>query len=154
MIHYHLLCEQDHQFDGWYKDSAAFDKLVKAGLVDCPVCSSSKVRRALMSPAIGKGRDNASPEPPPNRAGSDTAQPLAAGPMPAQMVALLQKMRAEVEKSCDYVGNSFADEARRMHRGEREPRGIYGEASDSDAEALKDEGIDVARLPWVPRADG
>ncbi|MBC9210134.1 DUF1178 family protein, partial [Roseomonas aerophila] len=81
-------------------------------------------------------------------------QQAAAGPIPAQMVALLQRMRAEVEKNCDYVGSGFADEARKMHRGESEFRGIYGEASDTDAEELREEGIDIARLPWVPRADG
>jgi hypothetical protein len=78
----------------------------------------------------------------------------AAGPVPAQVVALLQRMRAEVEKHCDYVGAEFAEEARKMQRGESDLRGIYGEASDADAEALRDEGIEVARIPWVPRADG
>jgi len=63
-------------------------------------------------------------------------------------------MRHEVEKSCDYVGQNFAKEARRIHEGEVEPRGIYGEASEADTEALREDGIDVARLPWVPRADG
>jgi hypothetical protein len=74
--------------------------------------------------------------------------------MPAQLRAILQKLRAEVEKTCDYVGNEFADEARRMHRGDAEPRAIFGEASDTEAEALRDEGIEVGRIPWVPRADG
>jgi hypothetical protein len=67
---------------------------------------------------------------------------------------MLQKIRAEVERNCDYVGPDFADEARRIHRGEIEPRGIYGEASEEQAESLIDEGIEVARIPWVPRADG
>ena len=73
--------------------------------------------------------------------------------MPAQVVALLQRMRAEVEKNCDYVGRDFAEEARKIHRGESERTAIYGEASDADAEALRDEGIEVARIPWVPLAD-
>jgi len=79
---------------------------------------------------------------------------MAAGPMPAQMIAMLQRLRAEVEKSCDYVGKEFAEEARKIHNGEAEVRGIYGEASDAEAEALAEDGIEVARLPWVPRADG
>ncbi|MFC7542689.1 DUF1178 family protein [Siccirubricoccus deserti] len=74
--------------------------------------------------------------------------------MPAQVMALLQRMRSEVEKHCDYVGNEFAEEARKIHRGESDRRGIYGEASDADADALREEGIEVARIPWVPRADG
>jgi hypothetical protein len=156
MIHYQLRCDQDHRFDGWYRDSAAFDKLAKADLVECPVCGTSKVTRALMAPALTKSR------PAPNTAVAvpqaihtePGPQQAAAGPIPAQMVALLQRMRAEVEKNCDYVGSGFADEARKMHRGESEFRGIYGEASDSDAEDLREDGIDIARLPWVARADG
>lgn len=155
MIHYQLRCEQAHEFDGWYRDSAAFEKLVAAQMVECPVCGSDKVARALMAPAIAKPRAPRAEEP-----GTAVALPpppqqqAAAGPIPAQMVALLQKMRAEVEKNCDYVGPGFAEEARKMHKGESEFRGIYGEASDADAEELREEGIDIARLPWVPRADG
>ncbi len=169
MIHYQLRCDQAHEFDGWYKDSAGFEKLVAAELVECPVCGSTKVSRALMAPAIAKTREErAAPVPQPQGqpaaapppqsapvpAGPPAQQQAAAGPIPAQMVALLQRMRAEVEKNCDYVGGDFADEARKMHRGESEFRGIYGEASDTDAEELREEGIDIARLPWVPRADG
>lgn len=153
MIHYQLRCEQAHEFDGWYRDSEAFGKLSAAGMVECPVCGSDKVTRALMAPAIAKARAPRAEEPV-AAAPPAPQQQAAAGPIPAQMVALLQKMRAEVEKNCDYVGPGFAEEARRMHKGETELRGIYGEASDADAEELREEGIDIARLPWVPRADG
>jgi hypothetical protein len=73
--------------------------------------------------------------------------------MPAQLVALLQRLRAEVERNCDHVGPRFAEEARRIHYGEAEARGIYGEATDAEAEELREEGIEVARLPWVPRPE-
>ncbi|MBO1081531.1 DUF1178 family protein [Roseomonas haemaphysalidis] len=154
MIHYQLRCEQAHEFDGWYRDSDAFGKLSAAGMVECPVCGSDKVSRALMAPAIAKARPARTEEPVAAQPQPLPQQQAAAGPIPAQMVALLQKMRAEVEKNCDYVGPGFAEEARRMHKGETEFRGIYGEASDTDAEELREEGIDIARLPWVPRADG
>ncbi len=160
MIHYQLRCTsgaEEHAFDGWYRDSAAFEKLAKAGLVECPVCGGTTVGRALMAPAIPKkGRPSRRAEvpAPPAEAPSAEAPPAATGPMPAQLRAMLQKLRAEVEKTCDYVGDGFAEEARRMQRGELERRGIFGEATDAEAEALKDEGIDVGRIPWVPRADG
>ena len=70
------------------------------------------------------------------------------------MRALLQRLRAEVERNCDYVGGEFAQEARRIHSGESEKRGIYGETSPEEAEALADEGIEIGRIPWLPRADG
>jgi hypothetical protein len=156
MIHYQLRCSQDHGFDGWFKDSTAFDKVAAAGLVDCPVCGDTKVRRDLMAPAIAKPRAEPVPVPakPPAEAEPQPSPTATAGPMPAQLLALLQRMRAEVEKNCDHVGRDFAEEARRMHRGESERRGIYGEASSEEAEALADEGIEVGQIPWVPRADG
>ena len=70
------------------------------------------------------------------------------------MMAVLQRIRAEVEKNCDYVGPDFADQARAMHRGEVEPKAIYGETTDDQAESLAEEGIGVTKIPWVPRADG
>ena len=66
---------------------------------------------------------------------------------------MLQRLRAEVEKHCDYVGAAFPDEARKMHRGESDRRGIYGETTPAEADALAEEGIDIARMPWVPRAE-
>jgi hypothetical protein len=74
--------------------------------------------------------------------------------IPAQVRAMLQKLRAEVEKNCDYVGEGFADEARRIQRGESDRRGIYGEASPEQAESLREDGIEIAHIPWVPRSDG
>jgi hypothetical protein len=159
MIHYDLRCSAGHEFDGWFKDSAAYEKQAKAGFVECPVCGGTEVSKRLMAPAIPKkGRTRVKEAPPAPPAAPPAPPPsgtqAAAGPVPAQVVALLQRMRAEVEKHCDYVGNDFAEEARKMHRGESDRRGIYGEASDADAAALQEEGIEVARLPWVPRADG
>jgi hypothetical protein len=162
MIHYRLRCGAGHEFEGWFQDSAGFDKLAKVGLVECTVCGNTKVEKALMAPAVVSSRKKAKPPaPPPQPQAEAPAAPpqptgprMAAGPMPAQVMAMLQRLRAEVEKNCDYVGKDFAEEARKIHSGEAEARGIYGEASDAEAEALAEDGIDVARLPWVPRADG
>ena len=161
MIHYKLRCAAAHEFEGWFQDSAGFDKLAQAGLVECTVCGSTQVERALMAPAVVSSRKKAKPPAPPSGTAAPEAPPpaptgpqMAAGPIPAQLVAMLQRLRTEVEKSCDYVGKDFAEEARKIHNGEAEARGIYGEASDAEAEALAEDGIDVARLPWVPRADG
>lgn len=156
MIHYQLCCAGDHAFDGWFRDSAAFDAQAKAGLLSCPSCGEANVRRALMAPVVGKQRAAAGPvEVAKAMAAPEPGQAVAAGgSLPDGMRAMLQRMRAEVEKRCDYVGPRFADEARRIHNGEGEARGIYGEATPDEAERLADDGIEVARIPWVPRADG
>ncbi len=159
MIHYQLRCAHQHEFDGWFQGSAAFEKQAKAGLVECPRCGDVKVTRALMAPAVAT-RDAArvpvpaQSAPPPTVAPAAESAVAASGTVPAHIRAMLQRLRSEVEKHCDYVGPSFAEEARRMHRGESERHGIYGETSPAEAEALADEGIEVARMPWVPRADG
>ncbi|MCA3308231.1 MAG: DUF1178 family protein [Roseomonas sp.] len=168
MIRYELRCEQAHEFDGWFKDSAAFDKLAAAGLVECPHCGPAKVAKRLMAPAIpkkGRPARNAKPEalpapvaeaptPPPAPPPAPLALPAAAlAAMPAELRAMLRHMRTEIEKNCDYVGADFAEEARKIHHGEVEARGIFGEATEDEAEALREEGIDIARIPWVPPSD-
>ena len=151
MIHYQLRCSQDHGFDGWFKDSASFDAQAKRGLVACPDCGDTAVNRALMAPALSRPRatvDQSGAEQPGQK------QPEKAAILPDAVRAGLQRLRAEVEKNCDYVGTDFAEEARRIHRGESERTGIYGESTSDQAEALAEEGIQVARIPWLPRADG
>ena len=170
MIHYQLRCANGHEFDGWFKASDAFEAQSARGLLECPDCGNAEIARALMAPSVPrKGNARAAappiaaappPEAPPQRQAGGMPQPvpgqMAVDParMPAQLRAMLQKLRAEVERNCDYVGPGFAEEARRIHRGESDRRGIYGEASPEQADALREDGIEIARIPWVPRADG
>ncbi|WP_207539936.1 DUF1178 family protein [Sabulicella rubraurantiaca] len=162
MIRFALRCAKAHEFESWFKDGGAYDRMATAGLVECPVCGDTKVAKALMTPRIAKtpgvkGRPDpaeATPPPTPAKAPAPAPAPAASGAIPAQVLSMLQRLRAEVEKNCDYVGRDFAEEARRIHNGESENRGIYGEASEEEAEALREEGIGVASLPWVPRSDG
>lgn len=183
MIHYQLRCAGGHDFDGWFADSAAFDTQAKAGFVECPTCGGTDVGKRLMAPAIPKKGSKRQREAAPQAAAAEGSggdadarvQPQApsapgagggmvSGPIPAQLVALLQRMRVEVERNCEYVGPKFAEAARRLHEQQRDAsqgegnaapvRGIYGEATDAEAEALQEDGIEVARIPWVPRADG
>ncbi len=158
MIRYQLRCARGHEFEGWFRSSAGFDGQNTSGLVSCPECGSTEVGRALMAPSIlaGGGREPARGTP----AEAETlahksvaAAPSPSVPVPDAVRALLSRMRDTVERHCDYVGPAFADEARRMHRGDREVRAIYGEATDAEREALADEGVEVTRIPWLPRAD-
>jgi hypothetical protein len=159
MIHYQLRCENGHAFDGWFRDSAAFETQAAAGFVECPTCGSTKVERALMAPAIPKKARpprNARPEAPPEGMRPEAPPvpvPVVAARMPAELRAALAKLRAEIERTCDYVGSDFAEEARKIHRGETEARGIYGETSPEEAEALREEGVEFASVPWVPLSD-
>lgn len=135
MIVFNLKCSADHAFEGWFKDSAAYDKQAAAGAVECPECGDTSVEKALMAPKLGKGAEARHAN------------------MAAQATEMLRVMRQSVETNCDYVGPRFAEEARKIHYGETDARGIYGEASDAEAKSLHDEGIEFGRIPWVPRED-
>ena len=151
MIHYALRCGGGHEFDGWFANSAGFDSQAKAGLLDCPVCADTRISRALMAPRLGAPRAQTTEVAP----ASDANVPVkAAAAVPAHLRAALQRIRSEVERQCDYVGPRFAAEVRRQAEGETpSARPIYGEATPEEAAALAEDGIDVARIPWVPRAD-
>lgn len=153
MIVFDLKCRKEHVFEAWFPDSASFTEQAEAGKVLCPVCGSRKVAKALMAPKVvgTKGREE-------RPSGNDgTAQPeagavaLAEAAKAGELRRLLRELRQQVENNCDYVGEQFAEEARKIHYGETDPRGIYGETSDDEAKALVDEGIEVARVPWLPR---
>lgn len=143
MIRYDLICNKGHEFDGWFSDSEAFDTQAKRGFVECTVCGSAKVQKQLMAPHIGtKGNKKAA-----------TTQKMVAGPVDPRMAAMMQMMRevrAHVEKTAENVGDRFADEARKIHYGEKEERGIYGQATRDEAVSLIEEGIEVHPLPVLP----
>jgi hypothetical protein len=132
MILFSLRCTADHRFEGWFRDGAAYDRQSAAGEIACPDCGDTRVEKAPMAPRLAKRHP---------------------APSPAQVRRALRELRHQVETSCDYVGERFAEEARRIHYGEVAARGIYGEASTDDAKSLADEGIAVARIPWIPRED-
>ena len=130
MIVYDLRCGQDHGFEAWFRDSAAYDAQVAADKVLCPVCGSSKVEKALMAPNLGRSRKGGekAPDTAPDT-GPDKAPQEDAGA--AEIRRSLLELRRQVEANCDYVGEQFAEEARRIHFGETDPRGIYGETTPS-----------------------
>lgn len=160
MIRFRLRCDKDHEFEAWFRSGEDYDKLAAAKGVACAVCGSVTVEKALMAPAIGRaGKDKGAriPEPAlpapaadaPAEAVGERMQ-LAADPRQKAMIAALRELRAKITANADYVGDKFAEEARKIHYQEVEPRGIYGEASREEAEQLAEEGIEFAPLPPVP----
>jgi hypothetical protein len=143
MIRYALKCAKGHAFDSWFRDSAAFDTLLKAKQVSCAICGSTKVEKMIMAPAVGGQTASDGPS------DRETAPDLSTPTSPAEQA--LRKLHDHVRDNSDYVGAEFADEARKIHLGEADARSIWGEASKEDAKSLKDEGIPVAPLPWMKR---
>jgi hypothetical protein len=163
MIRYRLKCEKRHEFEAWFSNAAAFDRQARRGQVSCPRCGSSKVEKTLMAPSIvkGAGRKRAAKAPEKEPATEQAAAPQAAQPAAPQaelhrvaahgpLAAAMRKLRAEIESKSEYVGPRFPEEARKIHYEEAPPRGIYGEATSEEAQALSEEGIEFFPLPSLP----
>ncbi|WP_135080030.1 DUF1178 family protein [Terasakiella sp. SH-1] len=155
MICYQLLCEHDHQFEAWFRDSAAFDEQAAHGEIQCPFCENDQIRKAMMAPAVASrkdvqvrtSQDQEKAIQAAEKAASDMrdgADPQDAAQAFMEVVSTIQK---HVEDNCEYVGEQFADEARAMHYGDSEMRDIYGEATQQETEDLRDEGIEVISIP-------
>ena len=138
MIKYALVCEHEHEFEGWFSAGSDFDEQQARGLLDCPVCASKAVRKAIMAPAIAGTKAQA--------LGKDAPTPE----MRQMMMQAMGEMRRHVEENFDYVGGRFADEARAIHEGRSEDRGIYGEATPKQVRDLAEDGVRVAALPPKP----
>ena len=149
MIRYSLCCENEHSFESWFRNSEAFDALSQARSLSCPECGSTAISKSLMTPRLNSGGQQVQAEVPQ----ADGSQARAVVPNAEKVRVLLRELRRRVEENCDYVGSEFAEEARRIYYGEAEARGIYGETTPEDAEALAEEGVEFARIPWLPRED-
>jgi hypothetical protein len=127
MIAYQLQCRNGHSFEGWFKDSAAFDAQAAGGRLACPTCNSKKVEKEVMAPAIaGKAREQ------------------------AEARAALRDMRSNMLAQAEHVGAEFPEEARKIHYGESDERAIYGEATVDDVKSLLEEGVPIAPIPPDP----
>lgn len=137
MISFNLHCDKEHAFEGWFSSNADFDAQVERKLVSCPLCGSHAISKALMAPAVAVSRDK--PE-----------RPLAMDPDRREMMGKLRQMVKTVRENSEDVGERFPEEARKIHHGETEARGIIGKASGEEAKALVEEGIEIAPLPELP----
>ncbi|MER8828440.1 DUF1178 family protein [Mesorhizobium sp. M0938] len=137
MIRFALICDHEHEFEGWFRSNDDFDTQKKRGFVDCPTCGSHKVEKALMAPAVSTGR-------------KQEKIALAMGEAQKQALAQLKALAEKVRENADYVGDKFAEEARKIHFGESDPRGIYGEATLEEAKSLAEDGVEFMPIPSFP----
>ena len=137
MIHYSLVCDKTHKFDGWFSNAEAYDAQKARGLVTCPICLSTTVDKAIMAPAV-------------NRTDTGAKVALSFGhPQHQQLREAMRALRDKVTSEADYVGDRFAEEARKIHFKEVDARGIYGEATREEVAALVEDGVDFMPLPTL-----
>jgi hypothetical protein len=147
-----LCCSSGHGFEGWFASDDDYQAQNGRGLVECPLCADRVVRRLPSAPRLNLSAARGRDEPAPKASTTAVAAPGPVAPAdPARQLhaAWLQAVRHVIANTED-VGTRFAEEARRIHYGETEPRAIRGEATADDAQALAEEGIEVAVLPVPP----
>ena len=137
MIRFSLTCEHEHEFEAWFRSNDDFDTQRKRGFVECPSCGSREVGKALMAPAVSTGR-------------KQETMALAMGEEQRKALAQLKELSRKIRENADYVGDKFAEEARKIHFGEADPRGIYGEATPDEARSLAEDGVEFMPVPIFP----
>ncbi len=138
MIKYSLSCENAHQFEGWFSTSADFDSQVASGFLNCPVCHSASISKTLMSPSVSTARKK------------EAKREIVMDMARQEAIAKVKQAIAEIKSKAEDVGEKFPEEARKIHYGEADARGIIGQASLVEVKELIDEGIQVAPLPVLP----
>ena len=132
MIKYNLKCKNKHEFESWFSDSKEFEKLLKKKLIECLFCKTKSVKKSIMSPRISNKKKINFPYKEIKRMKKD-----------------LVKLRKFVEKNFEYVGENFPREVRKVYYDKKRNKNIYGITTLKEAQELKEEGIDLASIPWV-----
>ncbi len=157
MIRFSLACDRGHDSEAWFPSGSSADDQLARGLVECPVCGSARVSKALMAPALSgtkRSPREAEPAPAPAAVPAPVETPAApfamVDPRRAELTAALKELRSKLLENSENVGDRFADEARKIHFGETEARTIHGKATPEEARALREDGVEFGPLPIVP----
>ncbi len=138
---FQLQCDNQHDFEAWFRSNEDFDKQQAKNLLECPLCGSHKVSKTLMAPSVSTGRSK------------DKIAVAAGQAAQQQMMAKMMEFAREVKSKAENVGEKFPEEARKIHYGETESRAIYGNASTEEVSELVEEGVEIVPLPDVPEED-
>ncbi|MDX1811248.1 MAG: DUF1178 family protein [Gammaproteobacteria bacterium] len=138
MIIYDLACEHDHRFEGWFKSEQDYKDQSASNMLTCPVCESSLIRKLPTASYISSRREIS------NKSTQPIAQSL-------QEQKLINELSNYIISNTEDEGSRFAEEARKIHYGEVEERGIRGQASANEVKELSEEGIDLLALPQLPQ---
>ncbi len=151
MIKYALVCDAAHEFESWFPGSESYEEQARRGFVECPHCQSTKISKAIMAPNIARKDRDAAPAEPTAPAPPAAPQPVALLDEKQQHLrAMIRELHEKIVASSDDVGDSFPEEARKMHEGETPARSIRGKASFEEARTLLEEGIPVLPIPDLP----
>lgn len=138
MIKFNLACDKMHDFEGWFSTGADFEEQKQRGFLNCPTCGSSDVQKALMVPSVSTGRSQ------------DKKKKMLVSAAQQEAMNAVRDMVKQVKSNTEDVGERFTEEARKIHYGETQARGIRGQATTNDVQELVDEGVEIMPLPELP----
>lgn len=138
---FQLQCDNQHDFEAWFRSNDDFEKQQHQSLLECPMCGSHNVSKTLMAPSVSTGRSK------------DKIAVASGQAAQQQMMAKMMEFAREVKSKAENVGEKFPEEARKIHYGESESRAIYGNASTEEVSELVEEGVEIVPLPDVPDED-
>ena len=133
MIKYNLVCGCGKDFESWFSSSTEYDVLKKRKLVNCIYCNSTSIKKSIMSPNLPVKSQKKSKE----------------VQLEQNIKKQLLNFRRYIEKNCKNVGDNFPQEARNIHYDKKTSKGIYGKATQEEANELLEEGIEVGTIPWI-----
>ncbi|MCC3861802.1 DUF1178 family protein [Pseudemcibacter aquimaris] len=167
MILFDIKCSEGHVFEAWFQNNEAYEKQVENHLIECPLCGNTNVSKSLMAPNISPKSNNESSHFDELSPAEGNRNVMVSAHAPTgdhvspedvkraldHMHNTMSKFRKQVEQSCEYVGDNFAEEARKIHYGDSEKRGIYGETTVRETEELIEEGIEILPVPGSGKLD-
>ena len=149
MINFSLICQKNHEFEGWFRTSKDYDSQIKQGLISCPFCNDTSISKALMAPAVRSSNKTHVETLPSIKNEKNKKIENKSLIKDDNIRVALRNFRSYIEKNCEDVGDNFAKEARLISKGESKERSIYGKVNNKDAEKLLDEGIEITAIPWI-----
>ena len=137
MIKYSLTCKCNFTFDRWFASSEEFERLMKRKLITCVKCNSNNVAKSIMAPNVSNSKKN--------NTGNYEVQ--------KKIKKKIVEYQNFIKANCKYVGEDFAREARSIHYGKKDTKGIYGKVTAEELKELNDEGIETTTIPWYDKTE-
>ena len=147
-----IYCSEQNEFDGWFQSIEAFENQMQSGLINCPICGDDNIIKLLATPNVRKSKPKTSKNIEfQNASGVSNSEKNYLGSEKIKNITtMLRTIKKEIQKNSMFVGDEFVSKARSMKEGKIKERPIHGHGNKKEVQELRDEGIDVINIPWIP----
>ena len=147
-----IYCSEQNEFDGWFQSIEAFENQMQSGLINCPICGDDNIIKLLATPNVRKSKLKISKNIEFQNASSvsNSEKSYLGNEKIKNITTMLRTIKKEIQKNSMFVGDEFVSKARSMKEGKIKERPIHGHGTKKEVQELRDEGIDVVNIPWIP----